>query len=118
MATAFRPVEGKYQPRPFQFNATRLEQTSDGGSLEMGHWRANAEGGSQKLRKRLLKYGAKHGLPNMTGLQCMSELRLLDRILDEDLALADRIEAELKMPSRLRPLAEDSWMESGSVLMT
>lgn len=57
--------------------------------------RAQAETGSERLRKRLLKYGSQHGLPNLSTLQCIAELRLLDRILDEDLILADKLQAEL-----------------------
>lgn len=60
--------------------------------------------GSARFRTALLAYGAVHGLPNLTRLQCMSEMRTLARMREEDLALADRIEAELSRPSRLKEL--------------
>lgn len=53
--------------------------------------RLSGEMGSERLRKRLLIYGAKHGLPNLSTLQCITELRTLDRVLSEDLMLADKI---------------------------
>lgn len=59
---------------------------------------AAAEQGSAEFRKALLAYGAKHGMPNLTRLQCKSELRTLCMIREEELAIADRIEAELSRP--------------------
>lgn len=53
--------------------------------------RLKAEMGSERLRKRLLIYGTKHGLPNLSRLQCITELRTLDCVLSEDLMLADKI---------------------------
>lgn len=65
---------------------------------------AAAEEGSAQFRRELLRYGAKHGLPNLSRLQCLSEMRLLGMIREEELALADRIEAELARPSKLKDI--------------
>lgn len=66
---------------------------SDGPRI--GRGLTETEYADQNMRRALFRYGAKYGLPNMSRLQCITELRLLDRILDEDLDLADRIEAEM-----------------------
>lgn len=66
--------------------------------------RDKAETADRNMRRALFRYGARYGLPNMSRLQCISELRLLDRILDDDLALADKVEAEIY--SGLRAEAE------------
>ena len=58
--------------------------------------RADAEDRNLRMVTRLLRYGSKRGLPNMSRLQCIQELRLLDRVLDDDLSLADRIERECR----------------------
>src|SRR5688572_3099998 len=44
--------------------------------------------------KALMRYGAKHGLPNLSGLQCITELRLLERIRLDDVDLASKIQRE------------------------
>jgi hypothetical protein len=65
-----------------------------------------AEHGSHGLKVALFRYGAKHGLPNLNQLQCISELRLLCVVREEELALADKIEKELQQPPHLREVDE------------
>jgi hypothetical protein len=38
---------------------------------------AKAKAGSARLRLALLRYGAKHGLPNLSSGECLSTLRVL-----------------------------------------
>jgi hypothetical protein len=82
----------KYPPRHISGDAGELEPLrSNRNTLE----RVEAETGSERLRKRLLRYGSRHGLPNLSTLQCITELRLLGRVLEEDLILADKIQSEI-----------------------
>lgn len=80
-------AQPKYDPR--HVTAFEGDLKPIAGTLDA--LRLKAEMGSERLLKRLLIYGAAHGLPNLSTLQCITELRTLDRVLSEDLMLADKI---------------------------
>lgn len=81
------------------FFSPSFKPMTDQGAKAMATREKNAALRSDRnFQRSLFRYGAKHGLPNLSCLQCITELRLLDRILDDDLALADKIEAEFLLP--------------------
>ena len=82
------------------------EMTDRGNRRNMSLERNAATFGSQELRVGLLRYGVKNGLPNLSSLQCLSELRTLGLVRDEELILADKIERELQRPSPLSRMDE------------
>jgi len=76
--------------------AGRLAPVTDRSIRAQDSLRRNAARSSNSAFLRaLLRYGVEHGLPNMSRLQCKTELRTLCLVREEELAVADKIMAEI-----------------------
>lgn len=88
--------------KPYHRSGGMVPMSNRGIQAQDSMTRNAAERASARHLNAILRYGAKHGLPNMSHLQCLSELRTLCMVREEELELADKLEAELQQPSTLR----------------
>lgn len=63
-----------------------------------------AEIADNQFQVALFRYGAEHGLPNLSRLQCLSELRVLVNLREDELALAEKLTAEMSLPVPPKPV--------------